>query len=101
MELRKYRWSKHYESAEEELTALLAHKGIKANRWSAEPFETYELHSHDTDRRIWCAEGGIVFTINGRDYSLQPGDTFDLPANTYHQATVGLNGCGCYEQIMA
>jgi quercetin dioxygenase-like cupin family protein len=99
MQLRKYRWSKHYESAEEELVQLLAVKNIDAERWTAEPGETFEPHVHPVDTQIWCAEGSIVFTIDtdGKRISLQPGDTLELPANTMHEASAGMSGCVCYE----
>lgn len=98
MQLRKYRWSKHYESAEEELVDLLATKNIDAERWTAEAMETFEPHVHPKDKQLWCAEGSIVFVVNGSErISLQPGDTLELPANTMHEATAGMAGCVCYE----
>jgi quercetin dioxygenase-like cupin family protein len=97
MQLRKYRWSKHYESAEEELAGLLQARHVPADRWTAEAGEEFAPHSHAEDKTLWCADGTIVFTISGKEYSLQPGDTLDIPANTVHQATVGLFGAVCYE----
>ena len=97
MQLRKYRWSKHYESAEEELVGLLRLKNIKAERWTAEAGEEFAPHSHEYDKQLWCAEGSIVLRISGKNYSLQPGDALDLPANTIHEATTGLTGVVCYE----
>jgi quercetin dioxygenase-like cupin family protein len=98
MQLRKYRWSKHYESAEEELIELLATKKIGAERWTADPGEVFEPHVHPQDKQLWCAEGSIVFTVNGSErISLQPGDALELPANTMHEAAAGMAGCVCYE----
>jgi len=97
MHIRKYRWSKTYESAEEELVALLELKQITASRWSLEAFEQVEPHTTTADKRIWCAEGSIVFTLNDQTYTLQPGDTIDIPAGTVQSATAGLNGYSCYE----
>jgi quercetin dioxygenase-like cupin family protein len=96
VKVRKYRWSKHYESAEEELVGLLTAKGISAERWTADSNEIFAAHSHSQDTRLWCADGTIVFTVDGKRFSLQPGDTLDIPANTMHEATVGLFGCVCY-----
>lgn len=97
MELRKYRWSKVYESAEEELLAILRTKKIDAERWAGEPGEVYESHVHSFDKTLWCAEGSLIFEIEGARISMQPGDTLDLPANTMHSAVAGLGGCVCYE----
>lgn len=97
MHLRKYRWSKYYESAEEELVELLAAKKINAERWTAEGNESFAPHSHALDKTLWCADGSIIFTIEDKKFSLQPGDTLELPANTIHEATAGMFGAVCYE----
>jgi quercetin dioxygenase-like cupin family protein len=97
MELRKYRWSKVYESAEEELLSQLSAKNIAYTRWTAEPGELFEAHVHPFNKVLWCAEGSIVFIVDNSQISLQPGDTLELPANTMHEATAGLGGCVCYE----
>lgn len=101
MQLRKYRWSRDYESAEEELIQLFAHKKIQAERWHADEFEQFPELSHDYDTRLWCAEGSIVFTVHGADgerrISIQPGDGLDLPANTRYSAVAGFTGAACYE----
>jgi quercetin dioxygenase-like cupin family protein len=97
MKLQKYRWSKVYESAEEELTAQLQAKNIGAERWTADEYESFALHMHAKDKQLWCAEGSITFTVGGKPISLQAGDTLTLPANTPHQALAGMSGCVCYE----
>ena len=97
MKLRKYRWSKVYESAEEELMAYLNNKHIAAERWKAEAFEAFSPHKHPKDKQLWCAEGSIVFLIAGSKISLQAGDALDLPARMVHEATAGISGCVCYE----
>ncbi|HSD56057.1 MAG TPA: hypothetical protein VLA92_02805 [Candidatus Saccharimonadales bacterium] len=97
MNVRKYRWSKHYESAEEELLSLLQAKNIQAERWEAEPMEIIDPEVHPEDRQLWCAEGSIIFTINNQRISIQPGDALDIPANTFHEAVAGISGCVFYE----
>jgi hypothetical protein len=52
---------------------------------------------HELDKKLWCAEGSIIFIVNGKAMSLQPGDGLDLPAYTAHQAVAGFSGCVCYE----
>ena len=98
MQLRKYRWSKHYESAEEELVDLLAAKRIDATRWAVEPMDVLAPQTKQYDKQVWCAEGSIIYMVNGNErFSLQPGDTLEIPANSMHEATAGMAGCVCYE----
>lgn len=97
MNVRKYRWSKHYESAEEELFSLLAAKNIQAERWTVAEMQPLERPVSDHDAQIWCAEGSIIFIVEGKRYSVQPGDTLELPANVPYEATAGISGCVCYE----
>jgi quercetin dioxygenase-like cupin family protein len=98
MNIRKYRWSKHYESAEEELIELLAAKNIDATRWTLEAGATVPLHPQAQDGTIWCADGTVIYKIAGKQYSLQPGDSLDIPADALVEATAGLFGCVCYER---
>ena len=97
MNVRKYRWSRHYESAEEELQALLHAKNIEAERWAASEYEDFKPHTHKLDKQLWCVEGSIEFTIDARKVTLQAGDALELPANTIHEAKAGFSGCVCYE----
>ena len=97
MNVRKYRWSKDYESAEEELIDLLAAKQVSAARWTAEAYHEFPEHIHEYDSRLWCAEGSIKFIVSGQTISLQPGDALELPAGAPHAATAGLSGCAVYE----
>jgi quercetin dioxygenase-like cupin family protein len=101
MILKKYRWSRDYESAEEELHQFFAAKQIEAERWSADEFQTFPEHAHEYDKKLWCAEGSIIVTVAGRRISLQPGDGLDLPADTAHSAVAGISGCVCYEAHLA
>lgn len=102
MQLRKYRWSRDYESAEEELTSFFTHHKIKPERWHAEAFEEFELQALDYDRQLWCAEGSIMVSVTDdrghmKEISLQPGDALDIPLNTPHSAIAGISGVVCYE----
>jgi quercetin dioxygenase-like cupin family protein len=97
MQLRKYRWSKAYESAEEELVEMLAAKQIPALRWAAEEDAELPTRQHDFDMHLWCAEGQLLVTAADKMYSLQPGDTLEIPANTDYDILVRFGGCVCYE----
>jgi quercetin dioxygenase-like cupin family protein len=98
MELRKHRWSKTYEAAEVDLGELLESKGIEAERWTAEGDQEFELHMHPLDKRLWCAEGSIMLTINStQKIAMQAGDALTIPAYMPHSAVAGFAGCVCYE----
>lgn len=98
MSLRKYRWSKYYEAAEEELVALLNKRRIDTERWIADSMQDFEPSVSTSDKQIWCAEGSIIYTVDGdKQFSLQPGDTLDIPAGSNYEATAGISGCVCYE----
>lgn len=97
MKLRKYRWSRVYESAEEELLALLKAKNLAYERWAAEPGEIFTPTKSSYDKTLWFAEGSAIFESNNKQISMQPGDTLDLPANTVYSIMVGLGGFVFYE----
>jgi quercetin dioxygenase-like cupin family protein len=96
MKLRKYRWSKHYESAEVELVEQLAEKNITARRWVLEDDEVVAPTATSADSWLWCVDGSIVFTIDGKRISLQAGDTLEVPADTTYEAVAGIFGCVCH-----
>lgn len=105
MQLRKYRWSRDYESAEEELERMLKMRKFQAERWATDPGEDVTEQENKSDKTLWCAEGSIVFTVHDSTteparrqlFSLQPGDALDLPANTTFSALAGMTGAVCYE----
>ena len=97
MDLRKYRWAKTYESGEHQLEIYLSDHDVDAERWEAEAGEIFEPHIHAKDKKLWCAEGSIVFDFGNKKVPLQVGDALDVPANTMHSAVAGFMGCVCYE----
>jgi len=96
MEVKKYRWSKTYESQEEELICLLATLEVTAERRVMEEYGEISSAVYEHQSRIWCAEGSIIFNVSGKDVSLQPGDTLEIPAYTAYEATAGFSGCVYY-----
>jgi quercetin dioxygenase-like cupin family protein len=96
MQLRKYRWSKVYESAEEELLELFKTKRIQAQYWTGEDGEEITKR-YEQDTQLWCAEGLLSYTIGDKKYSLQPGDALDIPAESVCTIRVGFGGCSTYE----
>lgn len=98
MDVKKYRWAKTYEAGESELIALLEAQKIDAERWVGAEDEVFPPHVHPLDKKLWCAEGSIIFTANGQTrFPLQAGDALIIPANTMHEAVAGFAGCICYE----
>ncbi|MDB5171047.1 MAG: Cupin 2 conserved barrel domain protein [Candidatus Saccharibacteria bacterium] len=76
---------------------MFAAKNITSERWTAESDEVFAPRAHALDRKLWCAEGSIIFTVDGKKISLQAGDALDIPAYTVHEALGGFSGCAIYE----
>lgn len=95
--LKKFRWSRVYESSETELQHYLEGKGFDAERWEATEFHDFGGQVFANDTMIFCAEGGLVFEIDDKKFSLQPGDALRIPANYAFAAVAGMTGCVCYE----
>ncbi len=99
MKLQKFRWSKVYESSEEELLIFLQSRQITAERWAADAFQAIEQRQFGQDRTLWCAEGSLKLSTGGAITSVQPGDAVRIPANTSCDLTAGMSGCVCYDSL--
>lgn len=97
MRPRKTRWSKVYESSEEELVAFLQARGVPASRWTADEFEAVPERTLVVATDIYLAEGSASFRAGSQDYSMQPGDAIRLPAGIVLTISAGMSGCVCYE----
>ena len=97
MNVRKYRWSRVYESAEEELVELLAAKNITATRHELDSYESLNLPAHDKLAHIWSAQGAAIFVVGGKRFSLQPGDVLDVPAGETCDVTTSLSDFAWYD----
>jgi mannose-6-phosphate isomerase class I len=96
MSPKKYRWSKVYESAEEELQDFLQARNIAAERHDIEAYNEQTIRVGDATR-IWGVEGNAGFTVNGKRYSVQPGDVLELPAASECLITTGLSNFAWYQ----
>jgi hypothetical protein len=96
MNLRKYRWSKTYESAEEELLSLFEVKKISAERIVLDPHDIADGNESGQGCHIWCAEGSLNVAITDKRVPLQPGDALAIPANLDFSIAAGLSGCAYY-----
>ena len=96
MSVKKFRWSKDYESAEEELITLLQRKNITAHRVHVDPHEDMELNKLKLPVQIWLAEGSCTISVSTQHYSLQPGDAIDIPHDSDISGNSGMTGCAYY-----
>lgn len=96
MSMQKTRWSKVYESSEEELSAFLRSRNIQATRIVAEALTEQMQQVADIDSTIWCAEGSLVVRTDSGGISLQPGDTLYIDANITYDMHAGISGYVCY-----
>lgn len=96
MQYKKYRWSKDYEAAEEELELLLEMLGHSVERNDAAANEVAKTRLN-APHRIWCAEGSMKLNFDGKEVSLQPGDALDILMGSAESATAGVAGCVWYE----
>jgi quercetin dioxygenase-like cupin family protein len=97
MKLQKFRWSKVYESTEEELVEFLESRNLSFTHWAAEGFTEPTTHSFEQDGTIWCAEGSFTARADGQSFSMQPGDALPVPAGVTFEVAPGISGCICYE----
>jgi mannose-6-phosphate isomerase-like protein (cupin superfamily) len=81
-----------------QLEARFRQEGLTDPRWwSNGPADRYERHHHPYHKVLYCAEGSIVFHVDGDDVALGPGDRLDIDAGTDHSASVGPVGVTCVE----
>ncbi len=97
MQLRKYRWSRDYESAEEELVQLLAQKGLQASRHAGAESDVISGQAVGADITLWCAEGMCTVSAEGQSFSIQPGDAVTLSAGTPYTLVIRIGGCVWYQ----
>ncbi|HUG47532.1 MAG TPA: cupin [Candidatus Limnocylindria bacterium] len=86
-------------TAREGLQARLAGEGLSASNWGNGPGDRYGEHRHDYDKVLVATDGSITFHLrqHGRDVELCAGERLELPAGTFHAATVGPTGVTCLE----
>lgn len=94
MSIKKLRWSKVYESSEEELLELFNSMSIDAKRFELDAFEDSSLEIDNSDITIWCAEGS--FELN-KSISMQPGDYAIIQGRSDSLLIAsGIAGCAYY-----
>lgn len=96
MNLQKFRWSRVYESSEEELVALLHARSIQSKRLVVEADGGPVEHTSKHTTTIWCGEGSLALRTLSTETSLQPGDAIRVDANTAYSLYPGIAGFICY-----
>jgi quercetin dioxygenase-like cupin family protein len=72
--------------------------GLRPQRWSNGPGETYAAHEHAYHKVLYCLAGSITFRLDdGTEIELQPGDRLEIEPQTRHSAVVGSRGVTCVE----
>lgn len=96
MSVQKFRWSRVYESSEEELITLLQARQIESERITA--MADTEPINKKAERTItlWCGEGSLVVRTQSTSSSMQPGDSLRLPASLDYELRAGISGYVCY-----
>lgn len=97
MSIRKFRWSKDYESAEEELLNIFKARNIEAKRVVEDPELDLSQQLSNLPVRLWCAEGSFYVITPEQTISMQPGDAIDITIGTQYQIHTGLTGCIYYK----
>ncbi len=92
------RWPDSAPPSRQDLEALFRRERLAPNWWSNGPGDRYAAHSHNYHKVLYCASGGVRFTIVGdASIELRPGDRLDIMPGTVHSADVGPQGVSCVE----
>lgn len=92
MMIQKFRWSKVYESSEEELKQLLQARRIEAQCITGMA-ESQQLQLvSDKESTLWCAEGSLMVRTENTTTPLQAGDGLRLVAGTTYDVHAGIAG---------
>lgn len=90
-------WPEQLAPSEQSIGEKFRSEGLSPSRWSNGPGDRYAAHSHSYHKVLYCVRGEIVFTIDGNDVPLVPGDRLEIPPQTKHSAVVGPDGVTCME----
>lgn len=96
MNMTKFRWSKVYESSEEELKEFLRSRNLQAEQISEEGGGEQRQLQFSDGCTVWCAEGSLSLRADSKNISLQPGDALPIPAGQSFVLQPGMFGYVCY-----
>jgi len=92
VEIRHIPWNEPQTPGEPLLRRSLEADGFEVTTWRDPADRTYDAHRHCDDERLQVVRGHIVLHVDGRDFSLGPGDCLELPRGTVHTARAGPEG---------
>jgi len=92
MSMRKFRWSRVYESSEEELLGLLSSRKITAKRIAAHADAEPTDQTAKGSLCIWCAEGSLTVRTESTSTPMQPGDALTIEAGASYSLQPGISG---------
>lgn len=88
-DIRVRQWTLPGPPDEQRMKTLLHEEGFQdVHTFSDRPGAYYPDHRHDYVEVRWLVSGEVTFGVNGRHYTLQPGDRLDMPAHTVHDARI-------------
>ena len=92
-------WSRPEAPTPRGCVAILQQEGLQPYAWSNGPGFVYAKHEHGYHKVLYCALGGIRFTLpeRGEALELKAGDRLELPPGVWHGALVGPEGVTCVE----
>lgn len=92
MGVKKFRWSRVYESTEEELLAIFENRHIQTTKLTDEPTQSIS----DNGCNIWCSEGSLTVVTATQSVALQAGDGLRIDAFVPYELQPGFMGYTCY-----
>lgn len=92
----KFRWSRVYESTEEELLDFLAARSIDAQRVHLAEFTQTEGTVAGQDTVFYCVDGSMNITIDKDKIAIQAGDAVTARQGQSYFIDAGLTGCTYY-----
>lgn len=84
------RWHKETAPSLEALRAALTGEGFHVYEWADPPGTVYAVHVHDYCEVRWVIRGKLRIGLpeSGEEFTLEPGDRLDVPANVPHWVDV-------------
>jgi mannose-6-phosphate isomerase class I len=99
MKLQKFRWSKVYESQEEELVRFMQARKLTGTRATLDQLEQSDQQQVEAGTTIWCAEGSFTLFAGTTSIAMQPGDALPISESTMMHMNAGISGCVYYETL--
>lgn len=96
MRSNKFRWSRVYESSEEELLQFLNDRSIEAARMHLEELVKTDGTVAEADTTLFCVDGSMSVTINDQRIAAQAGDALKITSGQAYYIDSGFAGCTYY-----